>query len=148
MVTRIAPEPLPQVEIENVDSFGTPFGVAAFFDFREGDFVLHNGNLVISDEVRAIMQWITNTIIVEKNIFPIYDPDYGTYVYNLTGKGFPKEALVIMIPDMIEEELLKDSRISSVGNFNIAVLDNSMFVNFDVELVNGNIFNFEDTWVI
>ena len=130
------------------DRLGDNFGVAMLFNFREGEFVLSNGLPIISDEVQAVMQWITNTLITEKGVYAIHTPNYGTYIYGIQGKGFPRDALTLMIPDMIEEDLVKDSRIQAVGNFNINYENENMFINFDVYLVNGFVFNFDHVWVL
>lgn len=149
MVTRLAP----QLNLVNNDSLpedalGVPFGVAFSYDYRRNDFKLENGNIVIGDELEAVIQWIANTIIIEKNVFPVFSPDYGTYVYNLSGKGFPTDTLEIMIPDMIRTELLKDARIQNVDSFSSRFEYGNMFLTFRVTLVNSIVFNYDAVWTI
>lgn len=148
MVTQIFPTTPVSDNLFLGDTPDVPFGIALQFNFRKNDFDLSNGNIVITDEIGAIQQWITNTLVIEKGIHPIFNRDYGTYVHNLPGKGFPREALALLIPDLIEEELTKDSRISSVENFTVTYSDSNMFINFDVRLISGVIFNHDNVWVI
>ena len=150
MVTQLASSFNPNSPlVENSrDTLGLEFGIAFTYSFKDNDFVLENGNIKLSDETQSVIQWIANTLLVEKGIHPVYNVDYGTYVYNLAGKGFPKNAITLMVPDMIRQDLLKDPRIAEVDNFNITYKDENLFGSFRVALVNGIRFNHDMVWVI
>lgn len=128
-------------KIENQDkrSLGKTFLV----DFKEKKFLMHNGKLIKTDDNRSVRMWIEKVLITKKNKYKIYE-DYGMSYYDLIiGRRFPTGFLYAELKREIEETMVLNPKISYIENFSAKLLKHSLYVTFDVILVDKSRFKWE-----
>lgn len=95
------------------------------------------------DGEAAIQQFIRKAIYTARNRYLIYSDAYGSEVDELISQSLPFSVLKIEIPRLIEEAIIYDDRIESVGNFELSQESDGLFVSFTVALTNGEIIESE-----
>ena len=79
----------------------------------DGDFTIGaNGDLLILDEKKTLIQDIINRLKTVKGSYEIH-PDYGSNIHRYT-RALGNDETVLSLINEIEEELLKDPRIWEV----------------------------------
>lgn len=84
------------------------------FDFAKGEFT---GFYI--DNTEAIRQFIQKALVTPRFRYLIYDSDFGSELEDLIGQDVTSEFLESEVPRIIEDALLYDERISSVGNITL-----------------------------
>ncbi|EHL18482.1 hypothetical protein HMPREF9630_00207 [Peptoanaerobacter stomatis] len=112
-------------------------------DFKEKKFLKKNGKLIKSNDVRTARMWIEKILLTFKDKYKIYE-DYGMSYYDLIiGRRFPIGFLYAELKREIEETMLSNPQIISIENFNAELIKHSLYVTFDVYLVDGSNFSWE-----
>ena len=90
------------------------------------------------DSIDAIRQSIIKILLTDRYAYEIYDGYYGNELFTLIGK--PYEYVIIEIPRMIKDALLRDERILNVSNYKFkrTAID-SIEIEFDVETIYGKL---------
>lgn len=86
-----------------------------YFDFKKGDFIVVNGHVKTVVGVERIKQYIQKVLLTVKGKYAIYD-NYGSDVYNLIGKTYPKEYLLSEIQRTVLESLSACEDIIQIDN--------------------------------
>lgn len=116
---------------------------AFLVDFKEKKFLKKNGKLIKSNDVRIVRMWIEKILLTFKDRYKIYE-DYGMSYYDLIiGRRFPTGFLYAELKREIEETMLSNPQIISIENFNAELIKHSLYVTFDVYLVDGSNFSWE-----
>lgn len=90
-----------------------------------------------TDGLEALKQAIYKELNTEKYEFPIYSFSYGIELESLLGKD--PIYVKVELKRRIQECLLKDERIVSVNNFSYSISGDTMFCNFEVKSIYGDI---------
>lgn len=119
-------------EIEEVETTDTvEVGPSLTFNIRGKRL----GSLI--DGKEAIQQFIEKAIRTARSNYLIYDDSYGSDIDYLISQSLPLSVLQIELPRIIEEALISDDRIESVSDFNMTQVNDGLYVEFTVELTNG-----------
>ena len=99
------------------------------FDFECGDFVVKDGRVVKSDDIRI---WIEKILRTQKGRFRIYEnTSYGVDIEDLIiGNNLPLSFIESEIKREVEAALLQNPRIKAVRNLKII---NRNTVEFEVD---------------
>lgn len=89
------------------------------------------------DDLDAVKQAIYKMLNTEKFEYPIYSFSYGIELEGLVGKN--SSYVKIELQRRIQECLLQDERVKSVGNFSFVISDDSMLCTFDVTSIYGDV---------
>lgn len=92
------------------------------------------------DEETALRQAVFKIITTPRFRHSIYSDDYGSELESLITENLPFSFLQYEIPRLIEEALLIDDRIDSVSDFVVSQKGDSMYVEFAIQTVNGQLF--------
>ena len=112
-------------------------------DFKEKKFLKKNGKLIKSNDVRIVRMWIEKILLTFKDRYKIYE-DYGMSYYDLIiGRRFPTGFLYAELKREIEETMLSNPQIVNIENFNAELVKRSLYVNFNVYLIDGSNFSWE-----
>lgn len=152
MVNRALP-PLIALPRTNVDLLPASIevvqlGDSPLFDFDTGDFILEGGHLKIVKGKDNVLLWIRKILSTPVSVHPIYSANYGTPLLNLLGTSASVIALEIMLPNMIQTALLRDSRIQKVHNFLTERTLDRLIISFSIVLTNQSNINVNQSWVI
>lgn len=93
------------------------------------------------DDLDAIAQACYKILNTERYRYVIYSWDYGIELQDLFGKPLPY--VYSELPRRIEEALLQDDRIESVGNFELSSTRGDVLAKFTVTTVDGDSFDLE-----
>ncbi len=88
-------------------------------------------------ELEALQQAIYKVLDTEKYEYPIYSFSYGIEIENLIGKD--DTYVRIEMKRRIQECLLQDERIKSVGNFIFNITGDGILCTFDVSSIYGDL---------
>ncbi len=126
----------PEVDVDvfNFDD-DTPRETSATFRF---DFETNRITNEIIDGLPAIEQFIYLTLRTRRFIHPIFPDDTGEEVHDCVEN--PENTLAYKkseIPRLIEEALIYDDRIERVYGFVITEVEDSLYVSFEVDTVEG-----------
>lgn len=104
------------------------------FDFDKGDFVVRDGKLIECDGIEAIRIWIEKVIRTEKYRYAIYDgTEYGCHLEDLIiGNNYSMDFIYAELKREIEDALLMNPQIKSIGNFQITRNSNSLTITLEV----------------
>ena len=92
-----------------------------------------------TDDLDALEQAITKILLTERFKNLIYSNEYGSEVKEtLMSDGCTNEFLETEIPALIEEALMQDLRILSVGNFKLDFSDDCVDIECDVSTIYGD----------
>jgi len=107
---------------------------------------LENGRIGgFIDGETAIQQFIRKAIYTARNRYLIYSDAYGSEIDDMLSQNLSFSVLEIEIPRLIEDALIYDDRIDSVGNFVLTQQSDKLYVSFTVTLVNGELIESEVT---
>lgn len=89
------------------------------------------------DGMASIRQAIYKVLKTERDVYAIYNSDYGINLRDLIGKS--KVYVSSQIEQRVREALLMDSRVKGVHNFLISEGENKgeMYISFDVYTTEG-----------
>lgn len=90
------------------------------------------------DDLDSVKQAITKILSTDRYAYEIYDGYYGNELFTLVGK--PYEYVVVEIPRVLNEALLKDERILGVGSYTFKrVSVDSIEIEFQVDTIYGRL---------
>lgn len=94
-------------------------GKSFLFDFSIGDFVTTDGKLTEITGLEALKMWIIKVLKTDKNKYSIYDgTNYGTMsLIELVSSDYPLPFIKSEVERIVNETLLKNSAIKSLGSF-------------------------------
>lgn len=92
------------------------------------------------DEKEATMQAIWKILSTRRFVHLLYDDQYGLDVLNKMDTGLTKQYLDSDMPQMVEDALLADERITGVGEFRYEILSgDSVHVEFTAYTIYGEL---------
>jgi len=119
---------IPNIEIED-------------FEFDEADIKTSKSyrfdGLDLIDGYEALRQSIEKMLLTQQYDFPIYSFDYGVDFESYIGKD--PSYVEVELPRVIKEALLEDDRINDVTEFLTNTKGDSLFLEFTVESIFGDI---------
>jgi hypothetical protein len=116
-----------------------PMYVEWAFDFKKDEFKLKNGKYYLVEGIEALKIWVYKALKTDRFIFAAYTKNYGSEVYTLIGTVEDEDILYSEISRYIEETLLVNPYIVSVGDFSFSHLKNDKVVTkFSVTTVYGD----------
>lgn len=90
------------------------------------------------DDLDSVKQAITKILSTDRYAYEIYDGYYGNELFTLVGK--PYEYVVVEIPRVLNEALLRDERILGVVNYTFKrVSVDSIEIEFQVDTIYGRL---------
>ena len=90
------------------------------------------------DDLDSVKQAITKILLTDRYAYEIYDGYYGNELFTLVGK--PYEYVVVEIPRVLNEALLRDERILGVVNYTFKrVSVDSIEIEFQVDTIYGRL---------
>lgn len=102
------------------------------FDFESGQVY---GSI---DDLDAVKQAITKILLTDRYAYEIYDGYYGNELYTLVGK--PYDYVVVEIPRMLNEALLRDERVLAVTGYSFKrITVDSIEIEFQVDTIYGRL---------
>lgn len=109
------------------------------YDFKQGEFVMQNGQPQVIDGINAIKLWIEKCIRTQLGRYYIYkDKDYGIDIDDLmVGKVYTSSFISAEIKREIERALLLNPEITRVSNFNASLKKDKLTVEFTVTTIYG-----------
>lgn len=110
------------------------------FDFEKGEFKIKNGKYYLIEGIEALKIWIYKALKTERYIFVAYTKNYGSEISTLIGTVEDEDILFSEISRYIEESLLVNPYIISVGDFIFSHISGGKIVTkFSVKTVYGEI---------
>lgn len=103
------------------------------YDFNTGRF------LGFIDERDALLQYISKALLTARDYYGIYTQDYGSEIAELIGDDVTQAYLDSEIPRMVREALEIDDRVISVGNVEVELKGDSVYITLSVNSVYGEI---------
>lgn len=97
------------------------------------------GGLIDGD--LAVKQFIAKAISTPRYLYPIYDDAYGSELGSLLGANITKELIEHEIPRLIEDALIYDDRIESVGNIQTNFKGDGVYVSLTVNTSEGSVIS-------
>jgi hypothetical protein len=107
--------------------------VTYLYDFKNKEFVVEDGKLIKTDDIRV---WIEKILRTQKERFKIYiNTGYGTEIEDLIiGHQYPVSFLNSELRREVEESLLTNPRIKSLINFETRQEGKELIIDFGVIL--------------
>lgn len=110
------------------------------FDFDKKEFKVKHGKYYLVEGNEAIKVWIYKALKTERYIFVAYTKNYGSEISTLIGTVEDEDILFSEISRYIEESLLVNPYIISVGDFIFSHISGGKVVTkFSVKTVYGEI---------
>lgn len=110
------------------------------FDFDKKEFRVKHGKYYLVEGNEAIKVWIYKALKTERYIFVTYTKNYGNEISTLIGTVEDEDILFSEISRYIEESLLVNPYIISVGDFTFSHISGGKIVTkFSVKTVYGEI---------
>lgn len=110
------------------------------FDFDKKEFKVKHGKYYLVEGNEAIKVWIYKALKTERYIFVAYTKNYGSEISILIGTVEDEDILFSEISRYIEESLLVNPYIISVGDFIFSYISGGKIVTkFSVKTVYGEI---------
>lgn len=110
------------------------------FDFDKKEFKVKHGKYYLVEGNEAIKVWIYKALKTERYIFVAYTKNYGNEISTLIGTVEDEDILFSEISRYIEESLLVNPYIISVGDFIFSHISGGKIVTkFSVKTVYGEI---------
>ena len=118
------------------------------FDFKKGDFVIRNGNVVTVEGVDALKVWICKILHTQLNKYALYNgTGYGSNISNLVvGKIFAADYTQSELIREIKAALLKNTDITEVTSVDINIHGGVMSAVISLKTVYGaieEVFNYD-----
>nr|DAP12491.1 MAG TPA: Protein of unknown function (DUF2634) [Caudoviricetes sp.] len=109
------------------------------FDFNKKEFKVKHGKYYLVEGNEAIKVWIYKALKTERFIFVAYTKNYGSEISTLIGTVEDEDILFSEISRYIEESLLVNPYIVSVGDFSFShTKGGEINVKFSVSTVYGD----------
>ena len=128
----LIPETIDTEQLSNIEDYSSPPDKTYRMDFE---------NLRIMGKIEdyeAVLQFIKKVLRTDKYSYEIYDWYYGNELRNLV--GMPYDYIATECPRIIEEALITDDRILSVGDFKFSKISvDSLSMSCVVKTIYGNI---------
>ncbi len=106
-------------------------------------YKIQNGKIVgMCEGKEALMQTIEHILKTERFGYGIYSWNYGNELLSLM--GLSDELAKARAKTKVSDALLTDNRIISIGEFDIKISDRSLYLNFEVNTIYGDI-NYTDS---
>ena len=123
-------------------------GKTFLIDFQKKKLLKSNGQLIKTDDERAVRMWIEKVLLTEKykwNIYKYNGPNqYGMkYKSMLLGQRFPTPVLCSEFERELIETMKKNNQIVELKNINILLDKNVLKTNFTVVLKDFKEFEWE-----
>ena len=111
------------------------------FDFKQGEFVMYGGGVVVLVGIDALRLWIDKTIRTQFGRYSIYNgKNYGANIEDLIiGKSYGFDFVESELKREIETALLRHEDILSVNKFSVMKKGTVLYVSFTLKTVYGNI---------
>ena len=111
------------------------------FDFKQGEFVMYGGGVVVLVGIDALRLWIDKTIRTQFGRYSIYNgKNYGANIEDLIiGKSYGFDFVESELKREIETALLRHEDILSVNKFSVMKKGTVLDVSFTLKTVYGNI---------
>ena len=111
-----------------------PMWRSFLFDFEKGDFVLHDGKVVETDDISV---WVEKVLRTEKYRYKIYDgTNYGCQIEDLViGANYDASFLESELKREIEDALRQHPQITGISNFEVERTINGANITLGVDLV-------------
>lgn len=145
----ILPSFLPglQQQINNINKTSTEetqvIGRSFLFDFETGKFVIKDGQVVETDEIAALQQWIVlcvkTTSLDKYNVYK--DTGFGLNIDDIIGQKRLNDFYMAELIREVKEGLLKNSQIESVNNVVASREKATLNLSIDVKLKNGQLLS-------
>jgi hypothetical protein len=113
-----------------------PYGMGWAFDFIHNEFLFQGGAMspVVVYDTDNLQMWIEKTLHTAQQAHPIYDDDYGMEdPFGLIG-FFLDPVAVGDYEQQVNNALLIHDRIVAVNNFQYAMQDTQLWIQFEVVL--------------
>lgn len=91
------------------------------------------------DGKEAVMQSIRKILSTRRFAHLIYNDQYGFDVMNRISVGLTEQYLDSDIPQMTEEALMTDDRITGIGNFVYDITGDNIYVEFTAYTIYGDV---------
>ena len=113
-------------------------------DLETLELLVKNGDFYVVSKNEAIKIWILKTLNIQTSRYEYraYSSDYGNEISKLFGRSLKKSLLKSELKRYIEEALLVNPYIKSIGNFNFEKNGSVVDVTFMVSTLYGD---FEQT---
>lgn len=132
----------PFIDIEPVSEQSTE----TFQDFREfewdyatNQYVIRDGQINTIEGKEALKIWIYKCIMTVRGRYDAYTWDFGTDLESLINSGLNREIIKSETKRLIREALLINEYIIDCYNFSIDFKGDTMYVEFTVDTVYGDI---------
>lgn len=111
----------PELSVANLpDEKRLPMYREWAFDFETEEFKVKHGKYYLVEGLEALKIWIYKALKTERYIFVAYTKNYGSEVSTLIGIVEDEDILFSEISRYIEESLLVNPYIVSVGDFSFS----------------------------
>lgn len=130
----------PELSVANLsDEKRLPMYREWAFDFETEKFKVKHGKYYLVEGLEALKIWIYKALKTERFIFNAYSNNYGNEVSTLIGTVEDEDILFSEISRYIEEALLVNPYIVSVGDFSFShIKSGEISVKFRVGTVYGD----------
>ena len=109
------------------------------WDYKTNQYVITNGQINIVEGKEALKIWIYKCIMTQRGRFFAYSWDFGTDLETLINSGLNREIIKSETKRLIREALLINEYIIDCYNFSIDFKGDTMYVEFTVDTVYGDI---------
>ena len=111
------------------------------FDFKQGEFVMYGGGVVVLVGIDALRLWIDKTIRTQFERYSIYKgKNYGANIEDLIiGKSYGFDFVESELKREMETALLRHEDILGMDKFSVAKIGTVLEVSFTLKTVYGNI---------
>lgn len=96
------------------------------------------------DDNEALKQAVHKALITARERFLIYTDEYGCELQDLIGSSVTKAFMQTEIPRVVEEALIYDDRISSIGEMTVTSEGDAVYISFSLVGANGEELTFEE----
>ena len=111
------------------------------FDFKQGEFVMYGGGVVVLVGIDALRLWIDKTIRTQFERYSIYKgKNYGANIEDLIiGKSYGFDFVESELKREMETALLRHEDILGMDKFSVAKIGTVLEVSFTLKTVYGHI---------
>lgn len=111
------------------------------FDFKQCEFVMEKGKVVVVSERDALKLWAEKAILTQVERYEMYDgKKYGAYIEDLViGRSYSFDFVESELKREIETALLRHEDISAVTGFIAEQSGTALNISFTLETIYGKI---------
>lgn len=110
-----------------------------FFDFEKGSLVYEKGKPKILSGIEALKVQLHKALITERYKYLGYSWDYGSEITTLIGKVQSNAVMEAESKRLIEESLLVNPYVTSIGKVNVKLNGKKLTINAQVNTVYGEV---------